>query len=569
MPAAPSRLHDAHALVIEGNPQSRSILVAQLRELGMGSVAQCSRLLDARRRLETAPFDVVVCEQHFERESGSGQDLLDDLRRHQLLPFHTVFVMVTAEASYSKVAEAAESALDAYLLKPHTAARLADRILQARERKQALQVIFSAIDAQDFERAADLCQQRFEARETYWLYAARIGAELLLRLGRLADAQTLYEAVIEAKTLPWARLGVARAQIENGQAAKAVTTLESLIRDDDAYADAYDVMGRAQFELGNFARALSTYQMATRLTPGSISRLLKHGMLAYYTGERSEGVELLDRATRLGLDSKMFDPQALMLLAFARLDNNDQRGLQRIVEQLTRLRDRSHAPARPHRLLTMAESLLALQQQNTARALDEARRLTNERLAPDFDIESACNLLALMSRLVSRSLPLPEADAVVDTLALRFCTSRAMTELLVCAAKGAPAYPDRIRAGHGEILRLTQDAMTLSLKGEPQGTVERLLDAGQRTGNAKLIESAFHVLQRYGERMSGYPALHERTQSLRATFRTDARHTRLGEQAGGAIEPGAVSLPTGYRPPPVKEGLLNPGSATAPGDQVR
>ncbi|MGE0099923.1 MAG: response regulator [Hydrogenophaga sp.] len=560
MPAVPASLHDASALVIEGNLQSRSILIAQLRELGVGNVAQCSRLLDARRKLEVTPFDVVICEQRFERESGSGQDLLDDLRRNQLLPFHTVFVMITAEATYSKVAEAAESALDAYLLKPHTAARLSDRILQARARKHTLRSIFAAIDAQDFEHAASLCQQRFEAREAYWLYAARIGAELLLRLGRLSEAQALFETVIEAKTLPWARLGVARAQLESGQAAKAATTLESLIRDDDAYADAYDVMGRAQFELGNFQNALSTYQMATRLTPGSISRLLKHGMLAYYTGEKSEGIELLDRATRLGLDSKMFDPQALMLLAFARLDNNDQRGLQRIVEQLTRLRDRSHDPARPHRLLHMAESLLALQQQQTARAQDDVRRLANDVLTPGFDFESACNLLALMNRLVARSLPLYEADAAVDAMALRFCTNRAMTELLACAATGTADHAERIRAGHGEVLRITQEAMKLSLKGDPQGTVEQLLDAGERTGNAKLIESAHQVLQRYSERMSGYPALQERAEALRQCFHTDARLARLGEQTAGAAEPGAVSLPAGYKPTS-REGQLTAQAA--------
>lgn len=550
MPFAPNQLHDAHALVIEGNLQSRSILVAQLRDLGVGTVAQCSRLTDARRKLEMASFDVVICEQRFERESGSGQDLLDDLRRNQLLPFHTVFVMLTAEASYASVAEAAESALDAYLLKPHTASRLAHRIVQARMRKQALQEIFSAIDAQDFERAANLCQIRFESRQAYWLYAARIGAELMLRGGRVDEAQKLYQAVIEAKTLPWARLGVARAQLESGQPAKAVTTLESLIRDDDAYADAYDVMGRAQFELGNFQSALTTYEMATRLTPSSISRLLKHGMLAYYTGERSVGVELLDRATRLGLDSKMYDAQALLLLAFARLDNNDQRGLQRTVDQLTRLRDRSHAPARPHRLLTMAESLLALQQQNTTRAVDDVRRLTDSVLTPDFDFESACNLLALMGRLAMRSLPMQDAEGAVDRLALRFGTSRAMTELLACAAGSEGPYADRIRAAHAQVLRISQDAMALSLKGDPQGTVEQLLEAGERTGNAKLIESAHQVLQRYSERMSSYPALQARVEALRALFHTTDPITRLGEHTNsGQTPPGGVSLSAGYKPP--------------------
>ena len=539
MPSAPNQLHDAHALVIEGNLQSRSILVAQLRDLGVGTVVQCSRLTDGRRKLEMASFDVVICEQRFERESGSGQDLLDDLRRNQLLPFHTVFVMLTAEASYASVAEAAESALDAYLLKPHTASRLAHRIVQARVRKQSLQDIFSAIDAQDFERAANLCQTRFEARQSYWLYAARIGAELMLRGGRVDEAQTLYQAVIEAKTLPWARLGVARAQLENGQPAKAVTTLESLIRDDDAYADAYDVMGRAQFELGNFQSALTTYEMATRLTPSSISRLLKHGMLAYYTGERSEGVELLDRATRLGLDSKMYDAQALLLLAFARLDNNDARGLQRTVDQLTRLRDRSHAPARPHRLLAMAESLLALQQQNTTRAVDDVRRLTDSVLTPDFDFESACNLLALMGRLAMRSLPMQDAEGAVDKLALRFGTSRAMTELLACAAGSDAGHAERIRAAHGQVLRISQDAMALSLKGDPQGTVQQLLEAGERTGNAKLIESAHQVLQRHSERMDSYPALQERVEALRARFHTTAPITRLGEHTNrGQTPPG-------------------------------
>lgn len=556
MPVAANHLQDAHALVIEGNLQSRSIIVSQLRELGVGTVSQCSRLVDARRKLEVNRYDVVICEQHFERDSMSGQDLLDDLRRNQLLPFYTVFIMITAEASYAKVAEAAESALDAYLLKPHTGARLFDRIMQARERKQALQAIFTAIDAEQFDQAAALCLERFEARGSYWLYAARIGAELLLRNGEIGDAQKLFEAVIAAKTLPWARLGVARAQLEGGQPAKAVTTLESLIQDDNTYADAYDVMGRAQFELGNFQSALTTYQMATKLTPSSISRLLKHGMLAYYTGEKSEGVELLDRATRLGLDSKMFDAQALLLLAFARLDNNDQRGLARTVDQLTRLRDRSHAPARPHRLLGMAESLLALQQNNTARALDDVRRLANDALSPDFDFETACNLLALMSRLQMRSIALNEANEAVDTLALRFCTSKAMSELMACAASGGQGFADRVRSAHSQILKMTEQAMTLSIKGDPQGTVLKLLEDGERTLNAKLIESAHQVLQRYNVRIPEFTALNERTEALRERYRTTAQHSRLGEHTGAVASPGGVSLPAGYRPPSTP-GLLN------------
>ncbi|MDR7151165.1 CheY-like chemotaxis protein [Hydrogenophaga palleronii] len=545
---SPNQLHDATALVIEGNPQSRAILVSQLRELGLGTVAQCSRLSDARRKLEVAAFDVVICEQFFERESSSGQDLLDDLRRNQLLPFYTVFVMITAEASYSKVAEAAESALDAYLLKPHTGAKLYDRILQARLRKRALHDIFTAIDAQDFELASNLCMERFESRKPFWLYAARIGAELLLRNGRVADAQALYEAVIEAKTLPWARLGVARAQLEAGQTTRAVGTLESLIQDDAGYVDAYDVMGRAQFELGNFQNALSTFKMATTLTPASISRLLKHGMLAYFTGERSEGLELLDRATRIGLDSKMFDPQAVVLIAFARLDNNDQRGLARCVDQLTRLHERAWEPERPKRLLGIAQTLAALQASQTTQVLNDVRDMVRGIYDPGFDFEAACNLLGLLARLAARSTPIEDMTSPVDAMGMRFCTSRAMTELLACAANGNADFSERIRKGHTQILKITEQAMTLTLKGNPQGTVVQLLTESERTLNAKLVESAYQVLQRYAERIPNAVELRERIDGLRARFDTGAPHARLGENTTAGTAPGAVSLPTRYKP---------------------
>lgn len=549
-----AHLQDTKALVIDGNPLSRSILVGQLRDAGVGTIVQCPRVLDARTRLEAGTFDVVICEQYFEREDTTGQELLDDLRRHQMLPFYTVFVMVTSESSYNKVAEAAESALDAYLLKPHTAAGLVERIVQARERKTALREIFSAIDKERYEDAARLCRERFEQRKTYWLYAARIGAELMLRIGRLHDAEKLYEAVVEAKTLPWAKLGVARAQIEGGSPQRAVTTLEGLIETEPGYTDAYDIMGRAQFELGNFQGALNTFKRATLLTPAAVNRLLKHGMLAYYAGERDEGIEVLDRATRLGLDSKLFDPQALVLIAFARVDGNDPKGLQRCREQMEHYRDRHANNPRPLRLLEVIEALIAIQDYQTARALDDVRRLAKTIHQPAFDVESACNLLALMTRLAMRSIQLYEVDAAVDTMAIRFCTSHALTELLACAATGRQDFIHRVRNAHAQILKLTEEAMTMSLDGDPQAAVLKLLEDGEQTFNAKLIETAHLLLERHHASIPEHVALLNKAELLRDRYRTTDIHAGLGEQAPTGRAAGGLSLPAGYKPPPRQEG---------------
>ena len=112
--APDSDLRNCKALILDTNQTSRSILRAMLADLGLTGIIQASKVSEARRALETRTFDVVLCDYHFDDCGMTGSDLLDDLRRAQMLPYSTVFVMVTSEASYVKVAEAAESALDCY-----------------------------------------------------------------------------------------------------------------------------------------------------------------------------------------------------------------------------------------------------------------------------------------------------------------------------------------------------------------------------------------------------------------------------------------------------------------------
>ena len=355
--SGPNPAPPTQALIVDSNATSRSILVGQLREYGVTRIVQCSRVQDARARLEHTVFDYVLCDQFFGESNYSGQTLPDDLRRAQLLPFSTVFFMVTAEASYAAVAEAAESALDGYLLKPFTPSALFERLSLARLRKIHLKPIFDAIEAEDFEQAAALCVERFEARKPYWLYAARIGSELLLRLGRHDEARTLFEAVIAARALPWAKLGVARAQIESGQAARAITTLQELIGEDASFADAYDVLGHAQVEMGNFAQAIETYRTASTLTPDSVVRLQKLGMMSYYMGDRATATKVLARATVLGIDSKLFDYQSLVLLTFAYFAENDRKGIERCMADFARILERHHSSARIRRFAEVARAL--------------------------------------------------------------------------------------------------------------------------------------------------------------------------------------------------------------------
>jgi CheY-like chemotaxis protein len=209
----------ARALVVDSNPSTRIGLATMLREYGVEQLQHTSSAQDARRMLELRRFDIVVCDMHFPNEPMTGQDLLDDLRLANLLPLSTVFILLSPDAVYAKVAEAAEAASDGYLIKPHTQKALRDRLAMARQRKHALKEITDHIEREAFVEAAQLCQQRVEQRSVDWLPAARIGAELWLRVGQPRAALAMFESIYQAKAIPWAS-SASRAQITRPEASR-------------------------------------------------------------------------------------------------------------------------------------------------------------------------------------------------------------------------------------------------------------------------------------------------------------------------------------------------------------
>ena len=533
-------VENCRALIIDSNPTLRSLQALMLRDMGVVHIVQTSRVADARRSLENRVFDIVLCDYHFEKGSVTGRDLLDDLRRAQLLPYSTVFIMVTGEASYAMVAEAAESALDSYLLKPHTALALEHRLIEARHRKTVLRTIFEAIEENDFAAAAELCRARFETRGEYWLYAARIGAELFIRLGEHDDARLLFEAVQSAKAVPWARLGLARVQAETSQLSQAVLTLESLISDQPSYADAHDVMGRVQVEQGNMEAALETYRNASELTPHSLARLQKQGMLAHYMGHAEEATKALERSVRIGLTSKSFDFQTLVLLALTHFDAHDKKAFMRNHDHLLHALERQPDSVRIQRFVNMSEVFKALIERQVATCVDQVRKFTNCIAAANFDFEAASNLLALLTRLHNSEIRLEENDAWITKIAERFCVSKGSTDMLCLAARGHAAGVELIRAGHAHIGHLSEQSMSHSIKGSHAEAVKSLLARGSETLNAKLFELAGLVLNRHGKTIDSSAGMSERLAALRKEFCSKGTQVALG--GGTSRAAGALSI---------------------------
>jgi CheY-like chemotaxis protein/Tfp pilus assembly protein PilF len=512
-------IQKARALVVDGNAGSRSALVGMLREFGVGEVSQARKAQEARRLLETQRYDIVLCEYHFDDEPVSGQDIMDDLRLAHLLPLSTVVVMISSEAGYTKVAEAAEAALDAYLLKPHTAEALRERLRQARQRKKALADIIKLVEKDAYIEAAELCQIRFKTRGPAWVQAARIGAELWLRLGKPHAAQELFDAILTVGAVPWARLGVARTQYDAGGLVHARRTLESLLNEQPSYADAYDVMGRVLLDQGQPEVALDALRQATTLTPGSVARLVKHGLLAFYYGDPKEAADVLAKASRLGLNSRIYDLQGLVLLAMVQFDLGDRRGLAQSMNAMQAARSGQQTSARLRRFEQVIAVLHTLQERRVAETVNEARALIAEISVPNFEFEAACNLVAALARLSGQELSLDDAPDEIRKLALRFAVSKTTTELLVRASIKHKPFEEIIRRAYENISARAEEAVSKTIAGAPGEAVTLLLSHAETTLNAKLIDLAMHTIERHRERIEGAEQLYDKTKLLHSRYR--------------------------------------------------
>ena len=516
------------ALVIDSNNASRSVLVSLLREFGVAEVTQARRAQDARRLLEQQRFDIVVCDYHFDGEPISGQDLMDDLRLAQLLPLATVVVMISAEAGHSKVAEAAEAALDAYLIKPHTAEALRQRLFDARQRKRSLRDVIALIEKEAYVEAAEMCQVRFETRGPAWLQAARIGADLWLHLGKPQAAQNMFDAILKIGAVPWARLGVARSQYQSGGTSQARRTLETLLNEQPGYSDAYDVMARVLLDQGLPDEALAASREALSLTPGSVARLVKHGLLAFFYGDPSEAGEALARAVRFGLNSKTFDLQGLVLLALIQFDKGDLRGLAQSWRSTTAARAGRLGSDRLRRFEAVIGVMKLLLERHVTEAVTLTRDLMRESRDPSFDFEAACNLLALLSRLTRHELRLESLDHDVLVLAQRFAVSRTTCELLIRSLQTDAARATIVRDAYAAICAQAEDAVSNTLKGLPGEAARLLLTRAETTLNAKLMDLAIHTMDRHGQNIDGVEALRDRAMALHNRYRSYGTQVHLG-----------------------------------------
>lgn len=124
-------------LVVESALATRRTLQEQVLYLGARSVVFASTVAEVERYLDSQAFALIMCEYLLEG-GRTGQQLLEELKLQNRLPWFTAFMMITSECRYSSVVSVAEFEPDDYLVKPFTASSLSKRIGKIFHRKRQL-----------------------------------------------------------------------------------------------------------------------------------------------------------------------------------------------------------------------------------------------------------------------------------------------------------------------------------------------------------------------------------------------------------------------------------------------
>ena len=225
------------ALIVEANPSMRTQLRNMLNMAGITKVQFAVTAGVAVRKLRDARYDLILCEYHI-GDGQDGQHLLEDLRHNAVIPLSTLFIMVTGERQYERVVSAAELAPNDYILKPFAADTLHDRIERALIKREAFMPAYRLIELGNVPDAITYCAEAEEKHPQWQLDFLRLRAELHVASGNADEAQKLYERILSTRSVPWARLGLAKALYLQRRYAEAEEILQALVGENELYVDA-------------------------------------------------------------------------------------------------------------------------------------------------------------------------------------------------------------------------------------------------------------------------------------------------------------------------------------------
>ncbi|MDD5364852.1 MAG: response regulator [Gallionellaceae bacterium] len=480
-------------LVVDDIPGMRSALKMTLANFGITRTDVASTAQEAIFRLGNGPYDLILADYNL-GEARDGQQLLEELRHRGLITLQTVYVMVTAEAMYERVAATAELAPDDYLLKPFNGEVLRNRLEVIFQRKLAFSEAHRRFAEGDLEGAVAACDSLMRNKPRYLVDALRFKGELLNAMGRFEEGEALYRLVIEMRAVPWARLGLARVLHALGRAQEAEAILLDALAAAPEMMAAYDLLAEVRIARKDLVGAQQSLQEGAAISGKTVRRQQQLGELAYENGDLETARTAFQAALDKGRHSIFVSPADYGNLCRVQVEQGNLNGA---LDTLKKNKDSLQLAPEGQLVTAVIQSMVhsrSGQADLARRALDEAGRLRGEGVHGDgrlmLDLADSCMTQGRNE----------ESDAIIGEVAKNAHDSEALL------SKAREIYARCGRAADGEELlkkatadvrKLNNEGVYLAQKGDFDGAVSRLLTAAKEAPyNPRILMNAAWVLLR-------------------------------------------------------------------------
>ncbi|PWF46108.1 response regulator [Massilia glaciei] len=310
------RTHWLHKryLIVDDLASLRDVLRASLQKLGATTIDYASSGREAIALLIKKRFDVVLCACHL-GEGSDGQQVLEEARARELLLPSGVWVMLSPEQNTESIMGVAEQQPDAYLIMPLTERDVIARLALIWQTKRLFKPIDAAFAEKDYRGAADECETQIAANLPHETELLRLKASLLLKGGEAEMARQCFERVLLGRGYQWARAGLAKIRMANGEFEQACQMFQSVIAENRLYIEAYDQLAIAHQNMGRSRQACDVLERATILSPNSVARQRSLGQVSLKLGLMNLAERAFRKCIAVGQHSIMKSPDAYLGLA--------------------------------------------------------------------------------------------------------------------------------------------------------------------------------------------------------------------------------------------------------------
>ncbi|MCU7834340.1 MAG: response regulator [gamma proteobacterium symbiont of Taylorina sp.] len=294
-------------LLIDDFANYRSMLRSILLSCGAQHIEDVSNAEDALELLIEQKFDVILCDYNL-GDGKNGQQLLEEVMHRKIIPYGTIYIMVTAENTQGMVMAAVEYRPDGYLNKPFPKDLLVKRLELLVEKKAIMKSIYKAYNKNDYTKALSLANKAMLEHSKQALEIGKLKGEIALAANELDIAEQVYDKALTFRDFQWARVGKAKVLLhrqENEQENKeqAKLLLEAVIEENKNYIEAYDLLASILEFQGKSEEVQKILSTATQISPNTVSRQQHLSKVAIENNDFEAAENSLKQAIRHGKHS--------------------------------------------------------------------------------------------------------------------------------------------------------------------------------------------------------------------------------------------------------------------------